>query len=94
MSADRKPPPPGGEEQPALPLPDPAPKSKRQRRGDNTRHRRGIASDGRIGQTLRLHPEAWEQLKILTAKERVNAHDLLVEAVNDLFVKHGYPPIA
>lgn len=94
MSADRGPSPSDEDEQPALPLSDPAPKSKRQRRGDSTRHRRGIAADGRIGQTLRLHPEAWEQLKILTAKERVNAHDLLVEAVNDLFVKHGYPPIA
>lgn len=30
---------------------------------------RGIGADGRIGRTLRLNPNAWEQLKVFTAKE-------------------------
>ncbi len=50
--------------------------------------------DKRRGQTLRLTPAAWRQLKLL-AVERGNAsHSLLIEAVNDLFQKYGKPPIA
>jgi hypothetical protein len=46
------------------------------------------------GQTLRLNIPAWEQLKILSAKERKTAHDLLLEAVNLLFKERGLPPLA
>jgi hypothetical protein len=52
------------------------------------------AGDPRRGQTLRLNPEAWTQLKVLAAEQRATSHVLLVEAVNDLFRKHGKPPIA
>jgi hypothetical protein len=48
----------------------------------------------RRGQTLRLSIEAWRQLKIMAVEEGKPAHDLLVSAVNDFFVKHGKPPIA
>lgn len=48
----------------------------------------------RKGQTLRLPVAAWRQLKYLSIDSGKPAHDLLVEAVNDLFVKHGKPPIA
>ena len=48
----------------------------------------------RRGQTLRLSPPAWSQLKHLAVDLGVPAHDLLLEAVNDLFRKHGKPPIA
>lgn len=54
----------------------------------------------RTGQTLRLHKDAWRQLKLLaleqeqTRDSRVHQHDLLIEAVNDLFRKYGKPPIA
>jgi len=47
-----------------------------------------------IGQTLRLKPEAWQQLKLLAAEHWCPAHDLLIEAVNDLFEKYGKKPIA
>ncbi len=50
--------------------------------------------DRRRGQTLRLSTEAWRQLKRLAVEEDKPAHDLLVQAVNALFVKHGLPPIA
>lgn len=46
------------------------------------------------GQTLRLSPEAWLNLKLLAATldrergSRVTQHDLLLEAVADLFVKY------
>ena len=53
-----------------------------------------VAPDRRRGQTLRLSTEAWRQLKRLAVEEDKPAHDLLVQAVNALFVKHGLPPIA
>jgi hypothetical protein len=46
------------------------------------------------GQTLRLSPEAWLNLKVLAAildgerGSRVTQHDVLLEAVEDLFVKY------
>lgn len=52
-------------------------------------------AERRIGQTLRLRPEAWRTLKDMAAQatvetgNRVTAHDLLLEAVGDLFRKHG-----
>lgn len=55
----------------------------------------------RRGQTLRLNPDALRELKILAAtlddgtrERRISQHDLLIEAVNDLFVKHGKKPLA
>ena len=45
-------------------------------------------------QTLRLPPETWLQLKFLAATldakrgTRVTQHDLLLEALNDLFHKY------
>ena len=47
-----------------------------------------------VGQTLRLKPEAWKQLKQLALDRDKKAHDLLIEAVNSLFVANGKPPIA
>jgi hypothetical protein len=44
--------------------------------------------------TLRLEIDAWRQLKILAANKAVPAHDLIIEALNDLFKKYGKPPIA
>jgi hypothetical protein len=44
--------------------------------------------------TLRLTEDAWKQLKIMSIEEGCVAHKLLIEAVNDLFVKKGKPPIA
>ena len=52
------------------------------------------ASNNRKGQTLRLSPEAWTQLKYMAFDNSKTAHTLLVEAVNDLFTKYGKPPIA
>ena len=54
----------------------------------------------RTGQTLRLRKEAWRQLRQLALEleaqrdTRVHQHDLLIEAVNDLFRKYDRPPIA
>lgn len=52
------------------------------------------AGDRRRGQTLRLSTEAWRQLKRLAVEQDKPAHDLLLQAVNALFVKHDLPPIA
>jgi hypothetical protein len=46
------------------------------------------------GQTLRLAPEAWRQLKVLALERTSTSHKLLIEAINDLFKKHDKPPIA
>ena len=48
----------------------------------------------RKGQTLRLEPAAWQQLKILGIEQQRPAHALLVEAVNLLFERYEKPPIA
>ncbi|MFE4108406.1 ribbon-helix-helix domain-containing protein [Almyronema epifaneia] len=48
----------------------------------------------RIGQTLRLGAGAHKQLKRLAVDVEKPMHDLLLEAVNDLFTKYGKPPIA
>jgi hypothetical protein len=50
--------------------------------------------DDRRRVTLRLTEDAWKQLKIMSIEEGCVAHKLLIEAVNDLFVKKGKPPIA
>lgn len=52
------------------------------------------SKDQRKGQTLRLSPEAWKQLKLIALERETTAHALLIEAVNDLFRKHGKKPIA
>ncbi|MDA2930005.1 hypothetical protein MYX84_08685 [Acidobacteria bacterium AH-259-O06] len=43
----------------------------------------------RRGQTLRLSQTAWRQLKFMAVEQERPAHDLLIEAVNDLFEKYG-----
>jgi hypothetical protein len=50
--------------------------------------------DDRKGQTLRLTPAAWRQLKMLAMDRSTTSHALLLEAVNDLFRKNDLPPIA
>jgi hypothetical protein len=52
------------------------------------------AEPKRRGQTLRLDEGAWKQLKHLATDLGKPSHDLLIEAVNDLFKKYGKPPIA
>ena len=55
-----------------------------------------VAKDTRVrrGQTLRLEPEAWRQLKMLAITEGKTSHDLLIEAVNLLFDHYNRPTIA
>lgn len=50
--------------------------------------------DGRRGTILRLSRDALKQLKHLATEEETTSHALLIEALNDLFVKRGKPPIA
>ena len=48
----------------------------------------------RRGQTLRLEPEAWRQLKMLAIEQGTTSHDLLIQAVNLLFDHYNRPTIA
>lgn len=52
------------------------------------------AGDGRKGQTVRLSPAAWAQLKILAVNEEKAAHDLIIEAINMMFISRNLSPIA
>lgn len=52
------------------------------------------ATPARRGQTLRLAPEAWRELKILAIDQGKPVHALLIEAINDVLRKHGRPAIA
>jgi hypothetical protein len=44
--------------------------------------------------TLRLPPIVHDQLREMAFVSRKSQHSLLMEALNDLFQKHGKPPIA
>ena len=44
--------------------------------------------------TLRLPPIVHDQLREMAFTARRSQHDLLMEALNDLFSKFGKPPIA
>ncbi len=51
-------------------------------------------ADNRKGQTLRLSPAAWRQLKVMAMDEGATVHQVLVDAVDDAFRKRGKPAIA
>jgi hypothetical protein len=44
--------------------------------------------------TMELPQDAWKQVKIAAVERGTTAHDLVIEALNDWFTKHGKPPIA
>jgi len=44
--------------------------------------------------TLRLPPVVHDQLREMAFTARKSQHSLMMEALNDLFQKHGKPPIA
>lgn len=49
---------------------------------------------GKKGLTSYFDPAVLKQLKILSAEKETSQQQLLAEALNDLFVKNGKPPIA
>lgn len=52
-------------------------------------------ADGEIKTlTLRLALAVHDQLREMAFTSRQSQHALLMEALNDLFIKHGKPPIA
>lgn len=50
--------------------------------------------DGRKGLPVRVSVETWKQLRRLAADRETTLQGLMTEALNDLFQKHGLPPIA
>ncbi len=44
--------------------------------------------------SIRLVPTVWQQLKMLSVEKETTMHALLLEALNDLFIKYGKKPIA
>jgi hypothetical protein len=80
------------------PIPDSANTStslianEKTRKGANS-----LAKTGRAGrQFIAAHvlPEAAKQLKLLAVQEDKTTQEILVEAINDLFAKHGLSRIA
>jgi hypothetical protein len=49
---------------------------------------------GKKGLTGYFDPAVLKQLKILSAEKETSQQQLIAEALNDLFVKNGKPPIA
>jgi hypothetical protein len=54
---------------------------------------KAVKGDPHKGLTLRLPLAVWQQLKILSVEQQTTMHALLLQAVNDLFKKHGKKPI-
>jgi hypothetical protein len=50
--------------------------------------------EGKSNVTGYFPPEVKKQLRILAAERSTTIQDLLAEALNDLFAKHGKPEIA
>lgn len=58
------------------------------------KQRRAKASGELVGINFRMNPDAWTQLGVLSAEQRRAKQDLLLEALDDLFVKYGKTPVA
>jgi hypothetical protein len=76
-----------------LPAPDPAAVPEAQEGGPRPVGRPKVHTDGRRGVIVRINHAAWKQLRQLALDEERPANDLMIEALNDLFRKHGRPPI-
>jgi hypothetical protein len=50
--------------------------------------------DGRQFIAAHVPPEAAKQFKLLTVQQDKTTQDMLIEAINDLFTKHGLSRIA
>lgn len=61
---------------------------------EHTRQRRAKATGDQVGINFRMNPDAWTQLGVLSAEQRRAKQDLLLEALDDLFVKYGKTPVA
>ena len=74
----------------------PAPAPAKGAQGAASKGQRFAGGDDRTrrGQTLRLEPEAWRQLKMLAIEQGTTSHDLLIQAVNLMFDHYNRPTIA
>jgi hypothetical protein len=82
---------------PSAPSPLPAPVPSREKQTKDVAERpKGFYAATRVGKkkaTATLNTEAHRQLKLL-AVDHGGVEALLIEAINDLFRKHGKEPIA
>lgn len=65
----------------------------------NTKTRKGAKEqktgrDGRQFIAAHVMPDAAKQFKLLVVQQDTTTQDLLIEAINDLFAKHGLSRIA
>ena len=68
----------------------PANKKTRKRAKDETKTGR----DGRQFIAAHVPPEAAKQFKLLAVQQEKTTQDMLIEAINDFFAKHGLSRIA
>jgi len=76
---------------------EPAPRTPAARPAASSERPKGFYAATRAGKkkaTATLSNEAHRQLKLLAVEQGEGIEKLLTEAINDLFRKHGKPPIA
>jgi hypothetical protein len=56
--------------------------------------KRNRQPDGRRGILVRARPEAWKALKHIALDGERTLQDVMTEAINDMLVKNGKPPVA
>lgn len=84
-------------EPPPAPVPTSTPKPQPPATPEPTTRPAGFYAATRVGKkkvTAALDPAAHKQLKGLAVERDATTEALLTEAINDLFKKHGKPPIA
>jgi hypothetical protein len=72
----------------------PAQPEQTERGAEGRRQRAKTQPDSRKGILVRLNPEAWRQLKFLSAEEVKSLQKLMEEAMNDRLQRSGKPPVA
>ena len=74
--------------------PKPDPTAPAAHTGADTHGYRAPSRRGRKALTVYLDPAAHRQLRVLGLEKERSGQDFVIEALNDLFQKHGKPPIA
>jgi hypothetical protein len=50
--------------------------------------------EGKRGVTFYVPPTAWEQLRMISIRERQSVQELMLDALDMLFTNKGYPRVA
>lgn len=70
------------------------PPAKRAPRGEAAKTKRPATREGARGVTVWVEPEVYRMLKLIGLDADMTTQDVMIEAINDLFVKKGKGRIA